>query len=241
MFACSRCDATTSARFDRCPSCGAFSSCVKAKRKRAHTLRLSDIPPDDRARLLVRRDWDNALGGPGERGALEGTLIFVVGKGGAGKTTDLLDLASRLGKSQRRPCAYASSEREIPALSAQARKIGVDGSAILPVRVHAMREIISFVEEHRPSGLVIDSWSNLEAPVPNDLDLLREALGSAPAWIIHHVTKADEMAGSSKLAHKADAIVWMLKTRLKVTKNWHGPNGVTVLRHRAKFKRPKKK
>src|SRR4029077_7941947 len=65
MFACSRCDATTGARFDRCPSCGAYSSCVRTKAKRARTLRLSDVPPDDRARILVRKDWDTALGGPG--------------------------------------------------------------------------------------------------------------------------------------------------------------------------------
>lgn len=241
MFACSRCEGVTSARFDRCPSCGAYSSCVRSRRKRARTLRLSDIAPDDRARLLVRKDWDSALGGPGERGVLEGTLIFVVGKGGAGKTTDLLDVADRHGKNQKKLCAYASSEREIPALSAAARKAGVNGAGILPVRVRTMPEVIAFVLEHRPSGLVLDSWSNLEGPQPNDLDRLREALGLAPAWIIHHVTKADEMAGSSKLAHKADAIVWMLARRLRVSKNWHGPNGITVPRVLPKFRRPKKK
>jgi len=241
MFACSRCDATTSTRFDRCPSCGAYSSCTKSKRKRARTLRLSDIAPDDRARILVRKDWDSVLGGPGERGALEGTLIFVVGKGGAGKTTDLLDVAERLGEAQRRPCAYLSSEREIPALSAQGRKVGIAGKWILPARVRTMGEVIAFVEEHQPAGAILDSWSNLESPMPNDLDRLREALGSAPCWIIFHVTKADEMAGSSKLAHKADAIVWMLARRLRVSKNWHGPNGITVPRVLPKFRRPKKK
>lgn len=188
----------------------------------------------------MRKDWDTVLGAPGERGVLEGTIVFVVGKGGAGKTTDMLDVADRHGKNQKRPCAYASSEREIPALSAQARKAGITGTGILPVRVRTMGEIISFVEEHQPSGLVVDSWSNLESPMPNDLDRLREVLGSAPAWIIHHVTKADEMAGSSKLAHKADAIVWMLARRLRVSKNWHGPNGITVPRVLPKFRRPKK-
>jgi predicted ATP-dependent serine protease len=190
---------------------------------------------------LVRKDWDSALGGPGERGALEGTLIFVVGKGGAGKTTDLLDVAERLGESLRRPCAYLSSERKIPALSAQGRKVGIAGKWIVPGFVKTMAEVIAFVEEHQPSGAILDSWSNLESPMPNDLDRLREALGLAPAWIIHHVTKAEEMAGSSKLAHKADAIVWMLARRLRVAKNWHGPNGITVPRVLPKFKRPKKK
>jgi predicted ATP-dependent serine protease len=204
-------------------------------------LRLSDVPPDDRARILVRKDWDSALGGPGERGVLEGTIVFVVGKGGTGKTTDMLKIAELVGEAQRRPCAYASSEREVPALSAQARKVGITGRHILPVRVHAMPDVISFVEEHQPGGLVLDSWSNLEGAAPNDLDRLREALGMAPAFVIIHVTKADEMAGSSKLAHKADAIVWMLARRLRVTKNWHGPNGVTVPRQLPKFKRPKKK
>jgi len=242
MFACSRCEATTSARFDRCPSCGAYSSCAKTKGKRRKTLRLSDVAPDDRRRMLVRKDWDSVLGGPGERGVLEGTLIFVVGKGGAGKTTDLLDIADRHGKAQRRPCAYASSEREIPSLSAQARKAGISGAGILPVRVRTMSEVIAFVEEHQPSGLVLDSWSNLEGPpMPTDLDRLRSTLGLSPAWIIHHVTKAEEMAGSSKLAHKADAIVWMLARRLRVAKNWHGPNGITVPRVLPKFKRPKKR
>lgn len=189
----------------------------------------------------MRRDWDSALGGPGERGALEGTLIFVVGKGGTGKTTDMLKIAEAIGEARHRPCAYASSEREVPALSAQARKVGIAGRWIVPVRVKTMPQVIAFVDEHRPGALILDSWSNLEDAKPNDLDTLREALGDAPAFIIHHVTKADDMAGSSKLAHKADAIVWMLKTVLKVTKNWHGPNGVTVRRHLPKFKRPKKK
>jgi len=189
----------------------------------------------------VRKDWDSVLGGPGERGVLEGTVIFVVGKGGTGKTTDMLKIAELIGETQRRPCIYASSEREVPALSAQARKVGIAGRWILPVRVHTMPQVISFVEEHPHGALVLDSWSNLEGPVPNDLDRLREALGDSPAWIIHHVTKADEMAGSSKLAHKADAIVWMLARRLRVTKNWHGPNGITVPRQLPKFKRPKKK
>jgi predicted ATP-dependent serine protease len=190
---------------------------------------------------LVRKDWDSVLGGPGERGILEGTIVFVVGKGGTGKTTDMLKIAELIGEGQRRPCAYASSEREVPALSAQARKVGITGRHILPVRVHTMPEVISFVETHRPSGLVLDSWSNLEGAVPNDLDRLREVLRTAPSLIVFHVTKADEMAGSSKLAHKSDAIVWMLARRLRVTKNWHGPNGITVPRVLPKFKRPKKR
>lgn len=242
MFLCRRCEHTTRVRFDKCPKCQRVGTAVRTTIRQQHrTLRLSEVESDERERILVRKDWDAALGGPGERGVLESTIVFVVGRGGIGKTTDCLDIASRIGTSSRRPCAYASSEREIPDIRRQADKAGIHTFPIIAQRVRTMREVIAFVETEQPSGLILDSWSNLEDPHPNDLDLLREALGMSPAFILHHVTKAGEMAGLSKLAHKADAIVWLYARKLRVTKNWHGPNLISVNRVLPKFKKPKKK
>jgi hypothetical protein len=106
----------------------------------------------------------------------------------------------------------------------------VDDTTIAPKRVRTFRDVLQFVRMLSPKCFVLDSLGGLEHAAPDDLDLLREAIGEGCAFVIAHVNKAGDMAGAEKFQHKADAVVWIRKTTLYTAKNWYGPQGIRTKR-----------
>lgn len=202
----------------------------------AAPLRLSDVTAEPAVRVELRPDWDRVLGG----GLALGTITFIAGAPGSGKTTEALGLAAALGTNAE-PCIYAASEWDLSQVALRARDVGVDGERIAPFECKgwSVVEVLERAEEiagSRSRCIVVDSWGGLAETHPSDVERVRDFIGpEGAALIIGHVTKAGELAGAATLAHKADAIVWVRPRSLRVSKNWHGPAPLRVPRERPNF------
>jgi len=232
MFSCSDCGNKTRARFDRCPKCNAWNTAERSKITRERIVRLSDVADPDVPRIAIREDWDRALGG----GAKQGSTIIVAGNPGVGKTTEMLSIASLRG-SRKFPVLYATSERDVRDLADSARTMRLDGTRIAPVRVRSMRDVRKAIDAIAPMITVIDSATNLDRFEAEDFIELRECIGEGCAFVICHVTKAQEIAGRNGLAHQASAIVWIRGKTLRTSKNWYGPAPMSVRRKLPKFRK----
>lgn len=131
----------------------------------------------------------------------------------------MLRVAARVGTPEA-PSIYCFTERTEEELSSHAAFVDVDRSRIVPISVTSIDEAV----EATPTGshLFLDSWGNLERPDPKDIAKIRE-IETATAWLICHVNKRGEIEGRQKLDHAASAVVWVRKTSLRTSKNWHGP------------------
>lgn len=217
MFACVICSYKSRTKFEPCPKCKGYQTCAPFLFPRLR--RLSDVEARDIERYDCGADWNTALGG----GAAHGGIILVASRGGSGKTTEMLRIASRLGTA-RAPSIYAFTERTEEELASHAKFVGIERANLVALPITSIDEAI----EATPTGahLFIDSWGNLEKPDPGDVDRIR-AIDPATCWLVCHVNKRGEIEGRQKLDHKASAVVWVRKTTLRTSKNWHGPQRVT--------------
>jgi len=201
--------------FEVCPKChGGGTSAPYVRPK--HT-RLSEIDCEPPARIDVGADWNHALGG----GAVHGGVTLIAARGGVGKTTEMLRVASRIGTFDE-PCLYLLSERYPSEIAAQGANIeDVDLSHIEIEEVSTMRDVFAHV--YAGAHVFVDSLGNLEDAQPNHIERIRDAIGTGTAWIIFHVTKDGKLEGREKFSHKASALVWISKTKLSTRKNWWGP------------------
>lgn len=217
MYACVICSHESRKKFNPCPKCKGYETCAPAVPTRRR--RLSDIEARELERFDCGADWNAALGG----GAVRGAIVLVASRGGSGKTTEMLRVAARLGTPDA-PSIYAFTERTEEELASHAAFVKIDRSRIVAIAVTSIAEAV----EATPTGahLFLDSWGNLEHADPKDVAKIRE-IETATAWLICHVNKRGEIEGRQKLDHAASAVVWVRKTSLRTSKNWHGPQCTT--------------
>ena len=230
MYRCVICRVEAPGWFDQCPGCGRWSTCAELAKTAGRALPwLSDIAPGKDLRLHLREDWDEVLGG----GAPPGSVVLVSGMPGAGKTTDLLELAARVG-TRRAPSLYLSSERSLAELAAHARAAKIDVSTVKTAQVRELGEALELASSSSWALAALDSWSALDGAEPDDLELVRAA-GLPVFFVICHATKEESVAGAERLVHRADALVWVEPELLRAEKNWHGPQGLEVRRTAPSF------
>jgi DNA repair protein RadA/Sms len=196
---------------------------VKSREPKAP--RLSSFTTSKRGRFKLRDDWDEVLG----EGFLEGTIVLVSGKPGAGKSTDCLDLAARAGTFEK-PTLYLTSEWDPELVASRARELGLDLDRVVCERVTSLEDVTEELYASRARLSVIDSWGALNLG-HDALDTLRRAMGMQTVLAILHATKDGDFAGDEKLLHKADALIWVDPHELTCRKNWHGPPELVVKRH----------
>jgi DNA repair protein RadA/Sms len=193
-------------------------------------IRLSEVSSMPRARISLREDWDEVLGG----GAVTGSIVLVSGAPGAGKTSDCLALAER-GGSYDRPSLYLASEWKAKELAARMREIGLEGASTICEEVDTLEACADAIGTSSARVIVLDSWGMLSPP-PEALDTLRAVLGSAVLFVVLHATKDEDFAGGERLLHKANALIWVDPHELTVRKNWHGPPELVVKRQPENFR-----
>jgi len=190
---------------------------------------LADVSAQGPERLLTGiAEFDRVLGG----GIVPGSVVLLGGDPGVGKSTLLLQVASRLVE-QGRGVLYVSGEESAAQLKLRAQRLRIDSRlAVLPEG--DLDRVLEAVNEGLPSAevggdgrrpvevLFVDSIQSAYLPdlpsAPGSVLQVREGAlqlvqmakrGAVATLLVGHVTKEGNLAGPRTLEHIVDAVLTM--------------------------------
>lgn len=224
-FVCGECGYETVKWFGRCPSCGSWNTLVEmavteAPKRSAMTsgsgaVRLSSVDGREASRTVTGiGELDRVLGG----GIVAGSVILIGGDPGIGKSTLLLQAASRLvGESV---VLYVSGEESKAQLKLRAERCGVSGDLLVMTET-SISSVEAEVERTKPSFLIIDSIQTMVctevASAAGSVTQIREVtsaltriakISGCAVFIVGHVTKEGAIAGPRMLEHMVDTVLY---------------------------------
>jgi DNA repair protein RadA/Sms len=247
LFACSTCGRPSGQWAGRCAACGEWGTVAEqavGTAKVAHTgvaPPLEDLSPRAEEHRLGTgfTGVDRVLGG----GLVPGSAVLVAGAPGIGKSTLLLQLASRLNDAGH-PCLVASGEESRGQVALRARRLGLNGAGLSFVPGRELADVLAAVEGVRPAVVVVDSvhtvrdgGSDAIAGGPGQVRACVDALVGAAKrlgvtmLLVGHVTKAGDLAGPRTIEHAVDVVLSFdgePRSGLRVLsggKNRFGPEG----------------
>lgn len=246
MFVCDSCGRPSAQWVGRCSACGDWGSVSEhpagsagsSGAARASILSLAPDPQEHRF-STGSPGVDRVLGG----GLVPGSVVLVAGAPGTGKSTLLLQLASRLTAAGH-PCLLASGEEGRGQIAARARRLGLDGESLSYVSGRALPDVLAAAAERAPAVLIVDSIQTIRDPdspaLPGGVGQVRgcaDALVSLAkdrditVLLVGHVTKEGDLAGPRTLEHVVDSVITFegdARSGLRVLtggKNRYGPEG----------------
>ena len=238
-FVCQSCGAVATRWAGRCEACGEWNSLVEeivetgpyigkapspgvlnsnALRSIEYVGLAGQAAPPPRAEVGIT-ELDRVLGG----GFVPGSVVLVGGDPGIGKSTLLLQAASKLAvKSADARVLYVSGEESVDQVRLRARRLGLSQAPIGLAAAINVRDIIQSLEDTENLGLVvIDSiqtmWLDTIESAPGSVaqvraasfELIRLAKSRQFALVlVGHVTKDGSIAGPRVLEHMVDAVLY---------------------------------
>ena len=182
---------------------------------------------------------DRVLGG----GLVPGSVVLLAGAPGIGKSTLLLQLASRLSNAGH-PCLIASGEESRGQVASRAHRLGLDGDRLSFVPGRHLAEVVAIGAAQKPVILIVDSIHTIRDAdsnaLPGGTGQVRTCADALVALakeqgitvlLIGHVTKGGDLAGPRTLEHAVDAVLTFEgdpRSGLRILcggKNRFGPEG----------------
>lgn len=176
--------------------------------------RISQVKVQEVARTHTGfTEFDRVLGG----GLVPGSAILVGGHPGAGKSTILLQIVSKLSTNNK--ILYVTGEESLEQVKMRAERVGmpVVDDNLLMLSETSVDQIINICEELQPNLLIIDSIQVMSldgiASSPGSVSQVRESAAALTAYakqthtsviMVGHVTKEGALAGPKVLEHVID-------------------------------------
>jgi DNA repair protein RadA/Sms len=239
VFVCQECGFESPKWTGQCPVCRAWNSFVEEKvaepsdgdvRRRGGAEGASGRSPH---RAVARRipevssgqttridtgigELNRVLGG----GLVKGSLTLISGEPGIGKSTIIIQAASRIAQSEG-PVLYVSGEESEEQIKMRADRVCEgDLSELYVVSETDIDAVIPLLDSLQPKFLVIDSiqtmfTEDLES-APGSVSQVRACgnilmnIGKGrgiPVFIVAHVTKSGELAGPKIVEHMVDTVL----------------------------------
>ncbi|MGE5380525.1 MAG: DNA repair protein RadA [Methylocystaceae bacterium] len=226
-YVCQQCGYVSPKWWGRCPECGEWNSLVEETGVRSKPtsgaaalpamVPITEVRYQDSLRISTGIDeFDRVLGG----GIVPGSLVLIGGDPGIGKSTLLLQTASRLAD-QKLKVLYLSAEESASQLRLRAERLQAVKSEIILVNTQEIEHLPDLLKQWHPSLVIIDSiqtvYSSAVTSAPGSVSQLREAAAflmrlakdtEVPFVIIGHVTKEGFLAGPRVLEHLVDTVVY---------------------------------
>ena len=175
------------------------------------------VDEDEARRPVGIGEFDRVLGG----GVVAGSLALIGGDPGIGKSTLLLQAASRLAESGR-SVLYVSGEESARQVKMRSARLGIGGERLFVLTETNLSAALAQAEAVSPALVVIDSiqtvYSESAEQAPGSIvqlrqctmELMRWAKGSGvPVFLVGHVTKDGEIAGPRLLEHIVDVVLYL--------------------------------
>ena len=227
-FRCDECGWTTLKWVGRCGECQTWGSVIQVGTSpRRPRVQAAAIAQANQAAPITRAhtentshrstgvdELDRVLGG----GIVPGAAILLSGEPGVGKSTLLLDVASRTSRAGTKTL-YISAEESIGQVRLRAERTGALEEELFISSTTDLGEILGHVEATDPGLLIVDSVQTVSADTiesaPGGPAQVREVAAtlirlakerSLPVILVGHVTKDGQVAGPRTLEHLVDVV-----------------------------------
>ncbi|HZZ01217.1 MAG TPA: DNA repair protein RadA [Candidatus Baltobacteraceae bacterium] len=231
VYFCSACGFEAPRWLGRCPQCDAWNSFderpftvapargARVQSQRATSpsgpVRLLDVDGEHLVRLRSgMSEFDAVLGG----GIVPGSLTLVGGPPGAGKSTLMLQIASRL--TTLGDIVYVCGEESAAQVKLRAQRVGAAGELNVYPETN-LRAVLDALANRQPAALIVDSIQTVWLPeaeayagsVTQIRDCTQALMEYAKrtgcaTFIVGHVTKDGAIAGPRLLEHLVDTVLY---------------------------------
>jgi len=229
-FRCTECGWSTLKWAGRCGECQAWGTVVEASevldlRPRVQPVpvpqsgsarSIVDIPTDAVAHFPSGIDeFDRVLGG----GVVPGATILLSGEPGVGKSTLLLEVASRAAATGAR-VLYVSAEESVSQVRLRAQRTGALQPSLFLAAETDLGTVLGQIDQVQPSLVIVDSVQTVSSALSEGLaggpSQVREVAATLirvakerdlPILLVGHVTKDGSIAGPRLLEHLVDVVL----------------------------------
>ncbi|WP_276922621.1 DNA repair protein RadA [Corynebacterium pyruviciproducens] len=236
VHVCTECGYSTPKWLGRCPECGAWgtleeqavasTSAGSAGHGAARTIQAltptSPAQPITTVRGATAKavptgigELDRVLGS----GIVKGSVVLLAGEPGVGKSTLLLEVASRWA-SLGRTALYVTAEESAGQVRMRAERTGALHDTLFLAAESNLDVVAGHVNQVKPSLVIVDSVQTMHAPgvegvaggvaqsraVTAQLTALAKTTG-IPLLLVGHVTKDGNVAGPRVLEHLVDVVL----------------------------------
>src|SRR5213594_1874642 len=243
---CQQCGQTAPKWIGRCPSCQQWNTFVEeritAVVESPASWVSSPIPFNDITGVETPRvstgvgEFDRVLGG----GVVAGALVLLGGDPGVGKSTLMLDVASRLARNAE--VLYASGEESAQQIKLRGERLSIRTTELHIYAEMSVERILAAAEHLKAKAVIIDSiqttFSEKLEMAPGSIGQVREIASQllfwtkknhVPVFLIGHITKDGAIAGPKALEHIVDTVLYFEGPRqhphrvVRTIKNRFGP------------------
>ncbi|MBC7442487.1 MAG: DNA repair protein RadA [Ramlibacter sp.] len=228
-FRCTECGWTTLKWAGRCGECQQWGTVVDMTEKAslARALKPASVSGDGIARPITHVDtnavshwptgideFDRVLGG----GIVPGSVILLSGEPGVGKSTLLLEVASKAAAAKSR-VLYVSAEESVSQVRLRAERTGALQPELFIAAETDLATILGQIDAVKPNLVIVDSVQTVASSLSDGLagmpsqvrevasTLIRVAKDrNLPILLVGHVTKDGSIAGPRVLEHLVDVV-----------------------------------
>lgn len=223
-YICSNCGFESLKWVGKCPECESWNSFVEelietSKRKSApknlpfSAEKINDITADEEDRIKTGIvEFDRVLGG----GLMPGSVVLLGGDPGIGKSTLVMQSASRI----KEKVLYVTGEESAKQIKIRAKRLNVISDSFYVLAETDLGIVISAINELKPSVVIVDSIQTVYRSEldnsPGTITQIRECTSLLmeeakkkhfSVIIIGHVTKEGMIAGPKVLEHIVDTVI----------------------------------
>lgn len=226
-YVCGECGYETVKWMGCCPNCGSWNTLVEITEvprssmkatlssRGIHAVSIKNIDEGETVRIPTGiAEFDRVLGG----GVVMGAAVLIGGDPGIGKSTLLMQAASRL--MQHGQVLYVSGEESRAQLKIRARRCNINDELLILTET-SIEAIENEVERLNPRFLIVDSIQTMvSSEIPNATGSVTQIRGTTLAltriakqnscaiFIVGHVTKEGAIAGPRMLEHMVDTVLY---------------------------------